>query len=67
VLRVLSAASTLADDEEIESELALIAVRARSTPPEELERLRLEVWLAVTREFTVASAASTLDEEFERE
>jgi hypothetical protein len=63
----LSAASTLADDEEMERELASIAERARSTLAEELERLRLEAWLAVIRVLTVASAASTLDEEFERE
>lgn len=43
VLRVASAASTLADDEEIDKELVLIADSAASTLDEELERLRLEV------------------------
>lgn len=43
VLRTLSAASTLAEDEEMESELVLIAVSAVSTLDDELLRLRLEV------------------------
>jgi hypothetical protein len=43
VLRVLSAPSILADDDDIESELVLIAVSAASTLEEELLRFRLEV------------------------
>lgn len=43
VLTTASAASTLADDEDMKSELALIAPRAASTLLEELERLTLDV------------------------
>ena len=43
VLRVLRAASMLDDDDEMESELVLIAVRAASTLEDELLRLKLEV------------------------
>ncbi len=43
VLSTLSAASTLDDDEEIESELVLIAASAASTLEDELLRLKLEV------------------------
>jgi hypothetical protein len=42
VLRLIRAASTLADEEEIESELALITSRAVSTLAEELERVMLD-------------------------
>jgi hypothetical protein len=42
-LSVVSAASTLADDDEMDRELVLIAVSAASTLEEELLRLRLEV------------------------
>ena len=43
VLSTASAASTLDEDEEIESELVLIAASAASTLEEELLRLKLEV------------------------
>lgn len=43
VLRALSAASTLADDDEIESELVLIAASVASTLDDEPLRLKLEV------------------------
>jgi hypothetical protein len=43
VLTTASAASTLADDEDMKSELALIAPSAASTLLEELERLTLDV------------------------
>lgn len=41
-LTTLSAASTLCEEEEILLELVLIALSARSTLEDELERLRLE-------------------------
>jgi hypothetical protein len=43
VFSVLSAASTLADEDEIDRELVLIAVSAASTLEDELLRLALEV------------------------
>jgi hypothetical protein len=43
VFTVVSAASTLADEDDIESELVLTAASAASTLEEELLRLRLEV------------------------
>ena len=42
-LSAASAASTLDEDEEIESELVLMAVSAVSTLEDELPRLRLKV------------------------
>jgi hypothetical protein len=43
VFSVLSAASTLADEDEIDRELVLIAISAASTLEDELLRLALEV------------------------
>jgi hypothetical protein len=43
LLRAVSAESTLAEDDEMESELVLIAERAASTLEEELLRPRLDV------------------------
>jgi hypothetical protein len=43
VLSALSAASTLADDDEMDKELVLIAASAPSTLEDELLRLALEV------------------------
>ena len=43
VLSVLRAASTLDDDEEVESELVLMAASAASTLEDELLRLKLDV------------------------
>jgi hypothetical protein len=42
-LSVVSAASTLADDDDMDSELVLIVTSAASTLEVELMRLRLEV------------------------
>jgi hypothetical protein len=47
--------------------LAFTSARAASTLADELERLRLEVWLALTVAFTRMRELSTLDEEFESE
>ena len=66
VLNVLSAASTLEEDEDNERELVLVAVRAASTLDDELLKLRLEVWLVLIRVLTALSATSTLDDELER-
>ena len=41
-LTTLSAASTLCDEEDMLFELALMALKARSTLEEEFERLRLD-------------------------
>ena len=46
--------------------LELTRFRALSTLEEELERLKLEVWLVVMLELTRLSALSTLEEELER-
>lgn len=50
-------------------ELALTAARSASTLEEELERLKLDVWLVATAVFTTPRAESTLedDDESERE
>lgn len=45
--------------------LAFTSPRALSTLTLELERARLEVWLALTPAFTRLRALSTLDEEVE--
>lgn len=37
-----------------------------STLDDEFERLRLEVWFALTLALTTLSAVSTLDEEFDK-
>lgn len=44
-----------------------MVVSAASTLEEELDRLRLDVWLVEMRVLTMVSAASMLDDELERE
>lgn len=46
--------------------LALILLRDRSTLEDELERLKLEVWFAVTLALIMLSELSRLEEEFDR-
>ena len=46
--------------------LAFIEFKERSTLEDELERLKLDVWFAVTLAFIELSDRSTLDEELDK-